>query len=152
MSSTSAVISNNVPDAIPNQPERCVIILNEALPAGKAVNAAAVIALTVGQRHPMLVGAPLIDADNMEYPGLIPIGIPVLSAPAQTLNALSDRCRQQGLDRVIFPLEGQATTDYAGFCQAVRALPSGEIQLLGIAIIGNKKAVRKLTARCALFG
>ena len=59
---------------------RCVVVLNQDLASGKAANAAAVIALTLGQRHPGLVGHTLSDAYGQQYPGLIPVGIPVLSA------------------------------------------------------------------------
>ena len=38
------------------QDPRCVMILQNDLAPGKAANAAAVIALTLGQRHPALVG------------------------------------------------------------------------------------------------
>lgn len=133
------------------QPERCVIVLNEDLPSGKAVNAAAVIALTVGQRHPVLVGAPFTDADQKEYDGLIPIGIPVLAASADILSALLASCNELALDKVIFPVEGQETNDYAEFTAAVQARKTDQLRLLGIAIIGGKKAVRKLTAQCKLF-
>jgi len=134
------------------QPERCVIILNEDLPVGKAVNAAAVIALTVGQRHPVLVGQPLIDGDRCEYPGLIPIGIPVLSASSEQLKALLESCRRQALDKVIFPIEGQETTRYEEFTASLLNQKTEQLQLLGMAIIGGKKNVRKLTAQCKLFG
>ena len=39
-------------------PQRCVIVLDRELPIGKAANAAAVIALTIGQRHPQLSALP----------------------------------------------------------------------------------------------
>ncbi len=134
------------------QPERCVIVLNEDLPAGKAVNAAAVIALTVGQRHPVLVGPPLIDAEQCEYPGLIPICIPVLAASADELKKLLESCRRLALDKVIFPVEGQETTRYEEFTAMVQTQRAEQLQLLGMAIIGGKKDVRKLTAQCKLFG
>lgn len=132
-------------------PERCVIILNGNLSAGKAANAAAVIALTVGQRHPVLVGTPLIDANQNEYPGLVQMGIPVLAASTLELKTLSQISRQQGLDQVIFPIEGQKTTHYGEFTASVASQKTEELYLLGIAIIGDKKAVRKLTAKCKLF-
>lgn len=134
------------------QPERCVIVLNEDLPAGKAVNAAAVIALTVGQRHPVLVGPPLIDAEQCEYPGLIPIGIPVLAATADQLKMLLESCRAQDVDKVIFPVEGQETTRYDDFTAMVLGRKTEQLQLLGMAIIGDKKNVRKLTVQYKLFG
>ena len=44
--------------------DRCVIVLDRDLPIGRAANAAAVIALTIGQRHPALVGDPFLDASG----------------------------------------------------------------------------------------
>jgi Protein of unknown function (DUF2000) len=40
---------------------RCVVVVDESLPPGRAANAAAVIALTLGKRHPHLAGPDLID-------------------------------------------------------------------------------------------
>lgn len=94
------------------QDPRCVMILNAALPPGKATNAAAVMALTLGQRHPALVGDTLEDADRRPSPGLITTGIPVLAATDEQLSALREQCEQAEYDLVLFPEEGQTTTDY----------------------------------------
>jgi len=134
-------------------PERCVIVINQELSAGHAANAAAVLALTLGQRHPGLVGEPLIDADNGVHPGLIPIGISVLVADSDTLSHLHQTLlRDDEMDGVIFPVEGQQTTDYAAFQQAVRVVPTEMLQLLGIALAGKKKVIRKLTGKLGLLG
>lgn len=132
-------------------PERCVVILNQSLDAGRAANAAAVMALTLGQRHPALVGEALTDARQRAWPGLIPIGIPVLAADALHLQRLQHDGVSQSLDVVLFPVEGQATTDYAQFRAALAGQYSESFQLLGIAIAGDKKRVRKLTAGLALY-
>ncbi|MES4614694.1 MAG: DUF2000 domain-containing protein [Ewingella sp.] len=134
-------------------PERCVVVINSELSAGHAANAAAVLALTLGQRHPGLVGEPLIDADARVHPGLIPIGISVLVADSQTLSQLHQTLlNDDEMDGVIFPVEGQQTTDYAAFRQAVTQVPTDSLQLLGIALAGNKKVVRKLTGKLGLLG
>lgn len=134
-------------------PERCVIVINQQLAAGHAANAAAVLALTLGQRHPALVGAPLIDADNREHPGLIPIGISVLVADAEQLTQLHQHLlNDDDMDGIIFPVEGQQTNDYAAFREAVAIVPTGDLVLLGIALAGKKKVVRKLTGKLGLLG
>lgn len=133
-------------------PERCVIVLDNALPPGKAANAAAVLALTLGQRHPGLVGSPLVDACGNAHPGLIPIGIAVLQAPADALPALRDRALESGCDVVDFPVEGQRTTDYAAFLEAFLACPVGGHAYLGVAVAGPGRAVRKLTGGFTLAG
>ncbi|WP_280923149.1 DUF2000 family protein [Paraburkholderia sp. LEh10] len=47
-----------------HKPERCLIVVDETLSPGKASNAAAVVAFTMGQRHSQLVGAPLRKSDG----------------------------------------------------------------------------------------
>jgi len=52
-------------------PSRCVIVVDAALPPGRAANAAAVLALTLGKRHPHLVGADITNADGDVHFGLV---------------------------------------------------------------------------------
>jgi hypothetical protein len=59
-------------------PTRCTIIMDNSLSGGLLANAIAVIALTAGKRHPILLGEPLVDASGETHPGLIPTGIPML--------------------------------------------------------------------------
>ncbi|WP_312630874.1 DUF2000 domain-containing protein [Pantoea piersonii] len=133
------------------QDPRCVMILQNDLAPGKAANAAAVIALTLGQRHPALVGDPLQDADASRYPGLIPLGIPVLAASHAEMDDLRARCAELACDLVLFPEQGQTTTDYAAFSAAMREIPAKEWRLLGLALVGEKQSVRKLTSKLKLF-
>ncbi len=46
------------------EPSRCVIVVDRALPAGRAANAAAVVAFTLGKRHPEVAGSDLIAATS----------------------------------------------------------------------------------------
>lgn len=131
---------------------RCVVILNADLPVGKAANAAAVLSLTLGQRHPHFVGSELVDGNEKAYPGLIPVGIPVLAANNERLVSLVSQCDERGFDAILFPVEGQMTVDYAAFCAAVRQIPTHELQHLGVGIVGEKKALRKLTSNLKLYG
>lgn len=133
------------------QPERLVIVLNHDLPAGKAANAAAVLAMTLGQRHPQLIGAALEVADGKSYPGLIPLGISVLSASEQELGKLLVEGRARECDMTIFPADGQQTTNYLEFRQAVAMKTEEQLVLLGVAIAGEKKVVRKLVGKLNLF-
>jgi hypothetical protein len=132
------------------KPERCVIVVDEALTPGKASNAAAVVAFTLGQRHSHLVGAPLNESDGTAHPGLIPIGIPVLKATAQQLSAL----RQKSLahcDVVDFPVQGQTTTDYEAFRASIQALSGESMQYLAIGLVGPRNRIGKLVGGFALF-
>lgn len=125
---------------------RCVIVIDDALPPGRACNAAAVIALTIGERHPYLVGAPLIDAQDVHHPGLIPVGISVLKASVGQLSKLRADALEKEFDIVGFPVQGQQTKDYTAFRDAVRAVDTHELAYVGVGIVGENKAVRKLVS------
>ncbi len=132
-------------------PERCVIIVDSGLQIGRAANAAAVIALTAGQRHPGLVGQPLVDASGIEHPGLIPIGIAVLAADQLVLSRIREQGVAAGCDIVDFPIQGQQTTDYAAFQEAVGGIPTHELLYVGVALIGPRKPISKIVANLGLL-
>ena len=85
------------------RPERCVIVVDQALPPGLAGNAAAVLALSVGAAFSQLPGQDLVDADGSRHPGLIPMGLPVLAAPTDRLPDLRTAALDAGLHVVDFP-------------------------------------------------
>jgi hypothetical protein len=130
---------------------RCVIVVDKELPAGRAANAAAVIALTLGKRHPQLAGSDLVDRSGHAHPGLIPIGIPVLAATAPDLSKVRDKALRYGIDVVDFPREGQQTTDYAEFGARVRELSADEINYVGGGLYGPGKAVGRIVGRFSLL-
>jgi hypothetical protein len=130
---------------------RCVAIVDDALPTGKAANAAAVMALTMGARQSHLVGEPLVDAAGKHHPGLIPIGIPVLGAPAADLASLRDRANQAGLEVVDFPAQGQETNDYAEFRRLVRETAPDQVRYLGLMVYGERKKVSRIVGKYGLL-
>jgi len=132
------------------KPARCVIVVDEALTPGKASNAAAVVAFTLGQRHSHLVGAPLREGDGTAHPGLIPIGIPVLKATAAQLSALREKSLAH-CDVVDFPEQGQTTTDYSAFLDAVHTFKGDSLQYLAVGLVGPKNRIGKLVGGLSLF-
>ncbi len=133
------------------RPDRCVMIMNKDLDAGHLANAIAVIALTIGQRHPYFVGNPLVDASDFAHPGLIPIGIPMLQANSIDLKELREKALEKGFDVVDFPKEGQQTKNYEEFIEMMKSVKTDDIDYLGIAIVGKKNAVNRLTKHCEMI-
>ncbi len=130
---------------------RCVAVVDDALPIGKAANAAAVMALTMGARQAHLVGEPLVDAAGNHHPGLIPIGISVLGAPATELPSLRDKARQAGLEVVDFPAQGQQTNDYAEFRRMLGETAPDQVRYLGVMVYGDRKKLSRIVGKYGLL-
>lgn len=133
------------------KPNRCVLIMNSSVSGGHLANAIAVIALTVGERHPYLVGEPLVDASGVSHPGLIPIGIPMLQCDNEQLKDLRTKALEKGFDVVDFPKQGQQTKNYDEFLEMMSTANTDDLEYLGIAIIGKKNPVNKLTKHCEMI-
>ncbi len=130
---------------------RCVIVLDKDLPVGRLANAAAVIALTIGQRHPGLVGGALVDASGFAHPGLIPVGIAMLGAAQAELHKLRSDALAAGCDVVDFPLEGQLTKNYEEFQGAVAVIDPVDMKYVGVALVGQKKPISKIVSKLELL-
>ena len=134
-----------------HNPTRCVVIVDEDLPPGLAANAAAMVALTLGATVDGLPGADLVDADGTTHPGLVPAGIPILAASRPQLAAVRARAAQDGVGIVDFPAFGQQTTDYDAVIDRVAQTPTAELEYLGIALHGPRRAVSRLTGSLRLL-
>jgi len=132
-------------------PTRCTLVMDNTLSGGALANAIAVIALTVGKRHPVLMGTDLLDASGEAHPGLIPTGVPMLCANAEHLKELRLLALERGCDVVDFSVEGQQTKNYQEYLDATRRISAENMKYLGIALIGPKNVVSKLTKRCDIM-
>jgi FAD/FMN-containing dehydrogenase len=135
----------------PPQTVRCVIVVDQELPPGLAANAAGVLALTLGATVDGLAGADAVDADGEVHPGLIPMGLPVLAAPRGQLGDLRARAVDAGVGVIDFPTFGQQTTDYEAFRALVAQTRNAELEYLGVALHGPRRAIARLTGNLRLL-
>ena len=134
------------------EPSRCVIVVDAGLPTGRAANAAAVIALTMGRKRPELAGADLVDGAGAVHPGLISIGISILGAAGTDLATVRAKALARGIEVVDFPAQGQETTDYALFSAEVSRCAADALRYVGVGLYGPRKAVGKIVGKYALLG
>jgi Protein of unknown function (DUF2000) len=132
-------------------PERLVIVVDEALAPGLAANAAAVVAFTLGAQLPALRGPDVVAADGAVLPGFIPIGVPILRAPAEALVALHADAVAAEVGVVALPTFGHQTTDYDEFRTLVAGTPSAELRFLAVAVHGPRRRVGRLTGSFGLL-
>jgi hypothetical protein len=140
---------------VPNTPpfEKCAIVIAAELPLGLALNAAAVLSLSLGLAFgDEIVGEDLKDADGAVHRGITAANVPILRA--ETVRVREIVLGAQALPdlyMVDFSAVAQAARDYESYRAALAAAGTAEHDYAGVAIAGAKKAVGRLTGSLALY-
>lgn len=134
--------------------EKCVIILDEALPLGVAANTAAILGVAIGARLPDMVGRDVRDGEGQFHAGIIQFPIPVLRGGSESLRTLRARLfAPQFADLTVVDFTGlaQGCKTYEEFAEKMSACPPDALQYIGIAICGGRKKVSRLTGGLPLL-
>lgn len=136
------------------QNEKCVMVIDETLPAGMIANTAAILGITLGKQHPELVGGDVSDRTGCSHLGIIQCPVPILKGSAALIKELRERLFEpdyQELFTADFSDVAQSCNIYEEFTQKLAGVPQSELQYFGIAIYGNKKKVNRLTGSMPLL-
>ncbi|QEL54488.1 DUF2000 domain-containing protein [Chromobacterium paludis] len=135
------------------QDMRCAIIVDPELPAGVIANTAAVLSLTLGRRHPELIGEDLLDARGEARSGITTLPIPILKCGAEQLRALRAAASAHGGELTLVELISatRSTRSYQEYAAALAATAEDELQYQGLALCGPAKRVRQLTGSLGLL-
>ena len=57
---------------------KCVMVIDEELPAGIIANTAGIMGITLGKYMPQVVGSTVTDADGNSHLGVIQFPVPIL--------------------------------------------------------------------------
>jgi hypothetical protein len=132
--------------------DKVALVIAEGLPVWQSVNAAAVLALSLGPRIPELLGEDVSDADGQVHLGIGTIPVPVLVAPASALPGIRARAKAEcGLTVVDFNAPAQESRTYRGYRQRLGALPARDLTYVGLALHGPRLAVDTVTEGLALL-
>jgi hypothetical protein len=129
-----------------------VVVVNEALPAGRAVNAAICAAAATSAHVQGLLGADAVTADGDEHPGLPWAGCSVLVADSDTLRSI--RAKAAAHDETFvadMPAAAQNTRVYDEYLQQVAETPSTELEYYAVSIVGPRNRVDRLVGRLPLL-
>ena len=136
------------------QTEKCVMVIDEALPLGIIANTAAILGITLGEERPGLVGADVTDRSGRRHPGIIEFPVPVLKGSAAVIRHLRERLYDpdySDLTVVDFSDLAQGCKTYGEFIDKMARVPEEELNYLGIAVCGAKKKVNRLTGSMGLL-
>jgi hypothetical protein len=129
-----------------------VVIVDEAMPAGRIVNATACVAAVTGSSVPGLLGADAKDAAGNLYPGLPWAGCTILAASQEKLASIKARAdASEDLVVASMPDLAQHTRVYDDYLRAVSAAGPSDLRYCALSIIGPRGAVDKITRKLPLL-
>ncbi len=134
--------------------EKCVMILDEALPLGLIANTAAILGITLGRHLPEVVGADVTDRDGRAHLGIIEFPVPILRGDAAQIKVLRQRLYDPvfgAVTAVDFSDLAQGCKTYQEFAEKMGRVKEADLTYLGLALCGPKKQVNKLTGSLPLL-
>lgn len=136
------------------QDSKCVIILDDALPTGLLANTAAILGITLGKLVPQLIGEDVQDASGQTHPGITTLPVPILRGSREALYAMREKLYSKDYSDMVavdFSDVAQRCVNYEDYKAKAKAESASGHSYLGIAILGPRKKVLKLTGSMALL-
>lgn len=129
-----------------------VIVVDEALPAGRAVNAAVCLASSTAVSVSGLLGPDAKDAAGFVHPGLPWGGCTILGASAERLADVHTKAAESvGVFIADMPTQGQRTRVYDEYLEQLSTTAPGDLAYHAISLVGPRKRIDKLVAKLALL-
>ena len=135
-----------------SQDSKNALVVFEGLPPGLAVNAASVLAVTLGHRVDELVGTDVTDADGLVHPGIIYRPLPILRAGAAEIGRIvAAAARHEDVFCAAFSSLAQSCRTYDEYVRRMRETPTSGLDAIAVAVVGPTKKVNKLLGSLPLF-
>lgn len=133
---------------------KCVMIIDEKLPAGVIANTAAILGITLGKRFPEAVGTDVTDKSGNAHLGIIEFPVPVLRGSPELIREVRQRLYTKEFEDVTavdFSDTAQGCKTYDEFVQKIAETQEENLLYLGIGLFGEKKKINKLTGSLPLL-
>lgn len=129
-----------------------VIVVDEALPPGRAVNAAICAAAATAIAVPGLLGPDAIDADGATHPGLPWAGCTILATSGDQLAAIRAKASAAASVFVAdMPSYAQHTRVYDDLLDRIANSPATELSYYALSVIGPRNRVYKIVGKLPLM-
>lgn len=137
-----------------SQEVKCVMIIDNELPAGILANTAAILGVTLGRQVPECVGNDVTDASGFSHKGIISIPVPILKGTKEILKDLRKKLYTpefRDLLAIDFSDVAQSCNIYSDYINKAKITKEEDHIYLGIALYGDKKKINKLTGSMPLL-
>jgi hypothetical protein len=126
---------------------KIVVVLRNELEVWEKANVTAFLASGIAGTDPATVGEPYVDASGIRYLPMFRQPVLVYSADSSGLRRAYERARARDVELAIYTRELFATGHDGANRAAVAAVPSEELDLVGIAFRAERKTADKVLDR-----
>ncbi|MET9777397.1 DUF2000 domain-containing protein [Streptomyces sp. NPDC006367] len=123
---------------------KIAVLLSEDLETWQRLNVTAFLVSGLGTRFPELIGEPYEDADDVPYLPMFRQPVLVFEGTKETLTRAHARALTRALPRALFTTDLFTTGNDRDNRAAVRAVPTADLDLAGLAVYGPRNAVDKV--------
>ncbi len=123
---------------------KIAVLLRADLETWQRLNVTAFLVSGLGTAVPEVVGEPYEDADGVPYLPMFRQPVLVFEGTKETLTAAHARALSRALPRAVFTSDLFTTGNDRDNRAAVRAVPTGGLDLVGLSVHGPKNAVDKI--------
>ncbi|AXI87631.1 DUF2000 family protein [Streptomyces griseoincarnatus] len=123
---------------------KIAVLLREDLEPWQRLNVTAFLVSGLGTQLPELIGQPYEDADGVPYLPMFRQPVLVFQGAKEVLRAAHERALSRALPRSVFTSDLFATGHDDANRAAVRAVPTTDLDLVGLAVHGPRNAVDKV--------
>ncbi|MGA5322435.1 DUF2000 family protein [Streptomyces seoulensis] len=123
---------------------KIAVLLRDDLAPWQRLNVTSFLVSGLGSQVPEVIGAPYEDADGVAYLPMFRQPVLVFEAAKEVLRAAHTRVLSRALPRAVFTADLFSTGNDTDNRAAVRAVPTADLDLVGLAVYGPKGGVDKV--------
>ena len=123
---------------------KIAVLLRDDLEPWQRLNVTAFLVSGLGATLPEVVGEPYEDADGVAYLPMFRQPVLVFEGGKETLKSAHERTLSRALPRAVFTADLFSTGNDHDNRAAVRAVPTAELDLVGLAVYGPRNGVDKV--------
>ncbi|WP_433166219.1 DUF2000 family protein [Kribbella sp. CA-247076] len=123
---------------------KIAVLLRDDLAVWQRLNVTAFLVSGIAARHPEVVGENYEDADGTAYLPMFRQPVLVFEGSKELMGTAHQRALRREIEHSVFTQELFATGNDRDNRAAVKAVPTAELDLVGIALYGPKNAVDKV--------
>jgi hypothetical protein len=123
---------------------KIAVVIRIDLQAWQKLNVAAFLTSGIAAAFPECIGEPYEDASGTKYHALIGQPILIYGADGPALSRALDRALTRNVTAAVYTEDMFATTHDAANREAVRAVARSDLNLVGLAMRAERKAIDKI--------